>query len=194
MTTATQGRPTPPSATICVRRQQVHRKSQHPAERLINENRVKEGIRGQLTIQSDRGSAIRSQAVAQAGHRWGDQVLSRPHVSDDGPLSESQFKTLKYRPAFPDRFASHDHGLDFCRGFFHWHNEEHQHRGIGLLAPTIVHTGRGPAAIEAQASVLVAFPTRHHERFIRGVPRLRAPAAEVWIHQPERKSANSPHT
>lgn len=119
MTTATrrEGRHHP-AATICVRRQQVHRKSQHTAEPLIRENLSKEGIhRGPLTIQSDRGSAIRSQAVAQAGHRWGDQVLSRPHVSDARPLSESSSGAVEalacaFRRFLASAAALLDSGID----------------------------------------------------------------------------------
>ena len=112
---------------------------------------------------------------------------SRPHVSDDNPFSESQFKTLKYRPDFPTRFASHDHGLDFCRGFFRWHNDEHRHWGIGLLTPAVVHSGQAAAALEARAAVLAAAHDRHPERFVRGVPRPLTPAAEVWINPPENR-------
>ena len=102
-------------------------------------------------------------------------------------LSESQFKTLKYRPDFPDRFASHDHGLDFCRGFFHWHNEEHRHWGIALLTPAIVHTGQATTILEARASVLAAAYACHPERFVQGVPSPLTLAAEVWINQPENR-------
>ena len=167
----------------------AHRESQHLAERLIRETLVKEGIhRDQLTIHSDRGPAMRSQAVAQLLATLGvTKSHSRPHVSDDNPFSESQFKTLKYRPDFPGRFASHDHGLDFCRGFFHWHNEEHRHWGIGLLAPAVVHAGQAPEALEARASVLAAAHARNPERFVRGVPRPLKPAAEVWINPPENR-------
>ena len=98
----------------------AHRESQHLAERLIRETLIKEGIhRDQLTIHSDRGPAMRSQAVAQLLATLGvTKSHSRPHVSDDNPFSESQFKTLKSRPDFPDRFAGYDHGLDLCRRFF----------------------------------------------------------------------------
>jgi transposase InsO family protein len=165
------------------------RESRHLAERLIRETLVKEGIgRDQLTIHSDRGAAMRSQAVAQLLATFGvTKSHSRPHVSDDNPFSESQFETLKYRPDFPDRFASHDHGLDFCRGFFHWHNEEHRHWGIGLLTPAVVHTGHAEAAVESRASVLAAAHARHPERFVRGLPRPLKPAAEVWINPPENR-------
>ena len=141
----------------------AHRESQHLAAEVIRETFVKEGIhRDQLTIHSDCGPAMRSQAVAQLLATLGvTKSHSRPHVSDDNPFSESQFKTLKYRPDFPTRFASHDHGLDFCRGFFRWHNDEHRHWGIGLLTPAVVHSGQAAAALEARAAVLAAAHDRH---------------------------------
>ena len=103
----------------------------HLAERLIRETLVKECIhRDQLTIDSDRGAAMRSHAVTQLMATLGViKSVSRPHVRDDNPFSESPFKALKYRHDFPDRFARYDHGLDFCRGFFRWHNAEHRHGG-----------------------------------------------------------------
>jgi putative transposase len=167
----------------------AHRESQHLAERLIRETLMKEGIhRDQITIHSDRGPAMRSQAVAQFLATLGvTKSHSRPHVSDDNPFSESQFKTLKYRPDFPDRFATFDHGLDFCRRFFRWHNEEHRHWGIGLLTPAVVHTGHADTAVESRASVLAAAHARHPERFVRGLPQPLKPAAEVWINPPENR-------
>ena len=98
-------------------------------------------------------------------------------------------RQLKYRPDFPDRFASHDHGLDFCRGFFRWHNEEHCHWGIGLLTPAVVHTGQAAVVLEARAAVLAAAHARHPERFVRGVPQPLTPAVEALINPPE----NRPH-
>ncbi len=112
---------------------------------------------------------------------------SRPHVSDDNPFSESQFKTLKYRPDFPDRFASHDHRLDFCRGFFRWHNEGALPLGHRLLPPAVVHTGQAAVVLEARAAVLAAAHARHPERFVQGVPQPLTPAAEVWINPPENR-------
>ena len=168
----------------------AHRESQHLAERLIRETLVKEGInRNQLMIHSDREPTMRSQAVAQLLANLGVTTShSRPHVSNDNPYSESQFKTLKYQPDFPDRFVSHDHGLDFCRSFFRWYNEEHCHWGIGLLPPAIVHSGQTSAAIEARAAVLAHAHAQHPERFVQGLPRPFTPPAEVWINPPE----NSP--
>ena len=131
---------------------------------------------------------MRSQAVAKLLPTLGvTKSHNRPHGSDDNPFSESQFKTLKYRPDFPDRLASHDHGLDFCRGFFRWRNEEHCHWGIGLLTPAVVHSGHAAAALEARAAVLAAADDRPPKRFVRGVPRPLTPAAEVWINPPENR-------
>lgn len=139
-------------------------------------------------LHSDRGPAMRSQAVAQLLATLGvTKSHSRPHVSDENPFSESQFKTLKYRPDFPDRFANVEHGLDFCRGFFRWHNDEHRHWGIGLLTPAVVHAGQAPAVIQARASVLTDANARHPGRFVHGTPTPLTPAAEVWINPPENR-------
>jgi putative transposase len=114
------------------------------AKRLIHETCRKEGIQaGQLTIHADRGSAMTAQPVVALMANLGiTKTHSRPHVSDDNPYSESQFKTLKYRPGFPDRFGSIQDGRAFCQDFFPWYNSEHRHSGIGLLTPEMVHYGK----------------------------------------------------
>ena len=162
------------------------RESEHLAERLIRETVVKEGIvRDQLTIHSDRGPSMRSQTVAQLLATLGiTKSHSRPHVSDDNPFSESQFKTLKYRPEFPDRFTSIEHGLDFCGKFFHWQNHEHHHWGLGLLTPATVHLGQADAALSARQAVLTAAYADHPERFVQKPPRPLALPREVWINPP----------
>ena len=162
------------------------RESEHLAERLIRETVVKEGVaRDQLTIHSDRGPSMRSQTVAQLLATLGiTKSHSRPHVSDDNPFSESQFKTLKYRPEFPDRFASIEHGLDFCGKFFHWQNHEHHHWGLGLLTPATVHHGRAETVLAARQAVLIAAHAAHPERFVRQPPRPLALPREVWINPP----------
>jgi len=164
----------------------ARRESEHLAERLIRETVVKQGIvRDQLTIHSDRGPSMRSQTVAQLLATLGiTKSHSRPHVSDDNPFSESQFKTLKYRPEFPDRFASIEHGLDFCGKFFHWQNHEHHHWGLGLLTPATVHYGQADAALAARQAVLTAAFEAHPERFVRQPPRPLALPSEVWINPP----------
>jgi putative transposase len=164
----------------------AHRESDDLAERLIRETVVKEGVvRDQLTIHSDRGPAMRSQTVAQLLATLGiTKSHSRPHVSDDNPFSESQFKTLKYRPEFPDRFASYEHALEFCDEFFHWQNHEHHHWGLGLLTPATVHHGHADKVLAARQAVLDTAHTAHPERFVRQPPRPLPLPREVWINPP----------
>lgn len=162
------------------------RESDHLAERLIRETVLKEGIaRDQLTIHSDRGPSMRSHTVAQLLATLGiTKSHSRPHVCDDNPFSESQFKTLKYQPEFPERFASFDQALDFCGKFFHWQNHDHHHWGLGLLTPVVVHRGQAAAALAARQRVLDAAHALHPERFVRQPPRPLTLPTEVWINPP----------
>ena len=110
---------------------------------------------------------------------------SRPHVSDDNPYSESQFRTLKYRPGFPERFGSLQDARVFCQEFFAWYNAEHRHSGIGLLCPAVVHHGLAPAAIEQRRAVLDAAYSIHPERFVRKPPQPLPAPTEVWINKPQ---------
>jgi putative transposase len=156
------------------------------AQRLIRETCQKENIEeGQLTIHADRGTSMTSQTVAQLLAVLGViKSHSRPQVSNDNPFSESQFKTLKYRPEFPQRFASYDHGLTFCREFFPWYNQQHRHWGLGLLTPATVHGGRSAEALAARQKTLSAAYDATPERFVQREPRpLRLPDA-VWINPP----------
>ena len=114
---------------------------------------------------------------------------SRPQVSDDNPFSEAQFKTLKYRPDFPDRFGSILDARGFCRTFFPWYNTEHHHSGIGLLTPEDVHLGRAATRIAARAEVLASAYAAHPDRFVRGVPRPGAAPTAVWINPPKSSPA-----
>jgi len=109
---------------------------------------------------------------------------SRPHVSDDNPFSASQFKTLKYRPEFPARFASHEHALEFCGRFFHWQNHEHHHWGLGLLTPATVHFGQAERVLAARQAVLSVAHAAHPERFVQHAPRPLPLPPEVWINPP----------
>jgi putative transposase len=156
------------------------------AQRLIRETCVKENIHdSHLTIHADRGTSMTSQTVAQLLASLGVvKSHSRPQVSNDNPFSESQFKTLKYRPEFPQRFASYDHGLTFCREFFPWYNQEHRHWGLGLLTPATVHSGHSAEALAARQKTLSAAYAATPERFVKREPHpLRLPEA-VWINPP----------
>jgi putative transposase len=171
------------------------RESAHLAKRLIRETIDKQRVQAdQLVIHSDRGPSMKSHSVAQLLASLGvTKSHSRPHVSNDNPFSESQFKTLKYRPEFPDRFGSQQDAHGFCRRFFHWYNHEHYHWGIGLLTPAMVHYGQAEEALAARRQVLQAAYAAHPERFVRKPPRPPDLPAAVWINPPAH-SEKAPQT
>jgi putative transposase len=90
---------------------------------------------------------------------------SRPYVSNDNPYSESQFKTLKYRPDFPERFGSVEDARSFCHSLFPWYNSEHYHSGIGLLMPEDIHYGWAEQIIKEREKVLKTAFEKHSNRF-----------------------------
>jgi putative transposase len=159
------------------------------AERLISDAVRKQKIdRAQLTLHADRGSSMASKPVAFLLADLGvTKSHSRPHCSNDNPYSEAQFKTLKYRPDFPDRFGCIEDARVFCDGFFRWYAHEHRHSGIGLHTPADVHYGRASAVREARAQVLTAAHSAHPERFVRKHPEPPALPGQVWINKPEDK-------
>ena len=160
------------------------------AERLIKASIEKQGIgRNQLILHADRGSSMKSKTVAQLLTDMGvTKSHSRPHVSDDNPYSESQFKTMKYCPQFPDRFGSLQDARAFCRDFFPWYNGEHHHTGIGLLTPEMVHLGRAKEVVEQRRIVLEAAYLKHPERFINGRPKKQDLPTAAWINKPDLES------
>jgi len=162
------------------------------AKRLIRDTIEKENVDAdELTIHSDRGPAMKSHTVAQLLATLGvTKSHSRPHVSNDNPFSESQFKTLKYRPEFPDRFGSQEDARGFCEGFFHWYHYEHYHCGIGLLTPAMVHYGHAPKILAARQDVLHAAYAAHPERFVQKRPSPLALPEAVWINPPTSSSDN----
>lgn len=164
----------------------AHRESATLAERLIAATCMKQQIRpDQLTIHADRGSSMTSKPVALLLADLGiTRTHSRPHVSNDNPFSEAQFKTLKYRPEFPDRFGSLEAARAFCHPFFTWYNTAHRHTGIGLLTPAMVHCGHAETVCAQRAAVLAAAYAAHPERFVRQPPKPPARPTAVWINPP----------
>jgi len=165
----------------------AHRETAVLAEKLIRETCARQGIvPGQLTIHADRGSSMTSKPVALLLADLGVvKSHSRPYVSDDNPFSESQFKTLKYRPQFPDRFGSMLDSRAFCQSFFPWYNTAHRHSGIGLLTPHDVHHGLAAQRIAERSNVLASAYAAHPERFVRGLPHPPPRPTEVWINPPK---------
>lgn len=166
----------------------AERESAQLAKRLIQESYQKQDIvPGQVMLHSDRGATMKSFSLAMLLAILGvTKSFSRPHVSDDNPFSESQFKTLKYCPGFPDRFGSIQDAITFCRQFFGWYNTEHRHSSLALLSPGDVHYGRAGQIIGQRQSVMDRFYESHPERFVKGPPRHPVLASEVWINPPNR--------
>jgi putative transposase len=163
------------------------RESAQLAEQLIADTVHKQSIAaGTLTLHADRGSSMRSKPVADLLIDL--QVArshSRPHVSDDNPYSEAQFKTLKYRPDFPDRFGCIEDARAHCQQFFQWYNTAHRHSGIALMTPHAVHHGHAVELTQRRTVTLNAAFAAHPNRFkhIAPIP-LELPAA-AWINPPK---------
>jgi putative transposase len=172
----------------------AERETAELAEAFIAETCAQERIDpNQLTIHADRGSAMTSKCVAHLLADLGvTKTHSRPHVSDDNPFSEAQFKTVKYHPTFPERFGSVEDARAWARTFFHWYNEEHHHTGIGLMTPATVHHGQAPVVRAARQEILTAAYQAHPERFVQGPPMPPPLPRAVWINPPARATATTP--
>lgn len=157
------------------------------AETLIAETCAKQGIEPeQLTLHADRGSSMRSKLVAQLLADLGvTKTHSRPYTANDNPYSEAQFKTMKYRPDFPDRFGSLLDARSWARAFFDWYNHHHRHSSLGLMAPALVHYGQAPAVQLKRQQILQRTYAAHPERFVRGLPTPPPLPTEVWINKPQ---------
>jgi putative transposase len=164
----------------------AHGEAASLAERLLADTIAAQQVDDdQLTVHADRGTSMTSKPVALLLADLGvTRSHSRPHVPDDNPYSESQFKTLKHHPTFPDRFGSIQDARAFCQGFFGWYNFEHYHSGIGLLTPADVHFGRAEQVIAARQAVLGDAYGAHPERFVRKPPAPPRLPEAVWINKP----------
>lgn len=163
------------------------RESAELAKKLIQESIAKQGVSpGQLHIHADNGPSMSSKALALKLADLGvTKSHSRPYVSDDNPFSESQFKTMKYRPEFPDRFGSLEDARAYGQSFFHWYNFEHHHSGIALLTPHVVHHGLASHVLDNRQRVLTAAFQLHPERFVRKLPQPAPLPDAVWINPPK---------
>ncbi len=140
----------------------------------------------QLTVHADRGASMQSKMVALLLSDLGiTKSHSRPHVSNDNPYSEAQFKTMKYRPEYPDRFGCPEDARVWARDFFDWYNFQHHHTGLGLLTPAMVHYGQAIQIQSARQHVLESAFDAHPERFVRGIPNAPALPEAVWINKPK---------
>ena len=163
------------------------------AKQLIADTVEKQNIDpGTLTLHADRGTSMRSKPVAALLVDLDvAKTHSRPHISDDNPYSEAQFKTLKYRPTFPERFGSIEDARAHCREFFQWYNSVHRHSGIGYMTPHAIHHGEAIALNLQRAETLNAAFIAHPQRFRGIAPKPPALPTAAWINPPKKKIAPS---
>ena len=172
----------------------AYRETAALAKELIEQSCVQQKIApGQLTIHADRGAAMTSKSLALFLADLGVvKTHSRPHVSDHNPFSEAHFKTMKYRPQYPDRFGSIQDARRFCQEFFPWYNQQHHHSGLNLLTPATVHYGLAAQLISQRQTVLDAAYQAHPERFVRSPPLHPSLPDAVWINPPASNKENTP--
>jgi putative transposase len=156
------------------------------ARQLIAATALKQGILpDQLTLHADNGAPMRGKQLSQLLVDLGiTKSHNRPHTSDDNPFSEAHFKTMKYRPDYPDRFASLAEAQEWVRHFFTWYNEQHYHSGLNLLTPASVHYQEASAVQQNRHAVMLAAYAAHPNRFVRGQPLVKGAPAAVWINPP----------
>jgi len=157
------------------------------AKQLVAETARKQGVEpGTLTIHADNGKPMKGKPLRQLLIDLGiNQSHSRPYTSDDNPFSEAQFKTMKYRPDYPNRFESIEAARDWAREFFGWYNNEHYHTGLNLLTPSSVHYGEAEAIREQRQQVMNAAFEAHPARFSRGLPQVHGAPTAVYINPPQ---------
>ena len=164
----------------------AYRESAALAQDLIAEACLKQKITpGSLTVHADNGSSMKSGTLAQLLTDLGvSKTHSRPHVSNDNPFSEAAFKTLKYRPGYPERFGSIEDARLFCRDFFTWYNTQHRHSGIAMVTPENVHYNTHQKILSDRSLTLEKAYQVHPERFVKGSPKVLQVPTEVWINKP----------
>lgn len=148
---------------------------------------------GQLVIHSDRGSPMKSKTVGEMLIDFGvAKSLSRPHVSNDNPYSETNFKTLKSRPTYPATFQSLEHAKSYLHEFVDWFNCRHKHGGIAHMTPATVHYGKADDCINSRQRVLDKVYEAHPGRFVKGAPRVSRLPTFVGINIPKDTDISSP--
>jgi putative transposase len=164
------------------------RESAELAQQLIADTVARHDVLpGTLTLHADRGTSMRSKPVASLlVDLEVTKSHSRPYTSDDNPYSESQFKTMKYRPDFPDRFGSIEDARSHCQAFFAWYNAEHCHSGIGHMTPHSVHYGLAKAMRVARQATLDAAFDATPQRFKGIRPCLKPMPTAAWINPPSK--------
>jgi len=168
------------------------RECQYLAKSLLEEAMRNQFILpNQLTIHSDNGPSMSSQSVAQFLEHMGvNKTHNRPYTSNDNPFSESHFKTLKYRPEFPERFESLQEAELFCQNFFSWYNHYHYHSGIQFLPPATVHSCMADFRLKTRYDTLLKAFHMNPERFNYKKPVLKKISPAYINPSKENKQVN----
>jgi transposase InsO family protein len=147
---------------------------------------------GTLSLHADRGASMRSKPVASLLLDLDiTKSHSRPYTSDDNPYSEAQFKTLKYRPDFPERFGCIEDARAHCQTFFAWYNDEHRHSGIAHMTPHSVHHGLAQDLITTRQQALDVAFAAHPGRFKGKRPAPAKLPTAAWINPPPEKKTET---
>ena len=164
--------------------------ARHLFETLARRNRIDAG---RLIVHADNGGPMRGRPLADLLESLGiERSHSRPRTSNDNAFSESQFKTMKYRPTYPRYFESEEEARAWCREFFPWYNNEHRHEGLAMLTPADVYTGKWRERLAIRAEALAAAFEQYPDRFVKGAPKPKEPPAIVAINptpEPPRSQA-----
>jgi len=168
------------------------RERDYLARQLVADSCRKQGIEpDQLILHADRGSAMTSKTLALLLNDLGvGKSHSRPYTPNDNPFSEAQFKTMKYRPDYPDRFHSQENALSWVRPFYYWYNNEHRHTSLGLMTPAAVHYGLAAELTRQRQIILNAAYEKHPERFVNGPPTPPKLPTAVWINPPQNEDGD----
>jgi putative transposase len=129
---------------------------------------LREGVAGgSLVLHSDNGSPMKGATMLGTLQKLGvTPSFSRPSVSNDNPYSEALFKTLKYRPCFPEKpFDSLEEARQWVAGFQKWYNEEHRHSALKFVTPGQRHRGEDAALLNQRAELYVVAKGRNPERW-----------------------------
>lgn len=160
------------------------------AKEMFQDAIAREG--GPDVVHADSGPAMRSTVLKDyLGELKITQTHNRPRVSNDNPYSESEFRTMKYRPNYPGTFDSLEQARAFMAWYVPWYNAEHKHSGIALFSPDEVHDGTWQQAWARREQTQQAYYDAHPERFRRR-PTTPLPAGIVGINLPKTDTESQP--
>ncbi len=164
----------------------AERETSDIAKEMFLKSFKRQGIRPDLLIvHSDRGPIMKSDCLAKLYCDLGiERSLNRPYVSNDNPFSEANFKTLKYRPDYPDRFLSLNDADKYLDLFYKWYNKKHYHSGIKMLTPASVHYGNQNETVSKRNMIMEKAKQKNPERFFGKKKSYGTFKEPVYINKP----------